>query len=347
MDCFEVQVHEKPNDRGKPRVVVNSSGRYLIFLNRLLCFLTIFFKFRIVAVSYEAKQLGVNRKETPYLSEALRKCPELIPINIPVRRRTTGGPPRPDTSVAREATAKIVAAIKSKLDPDDSVFEFSSNDEFYIDLTKLINSFGNRFLKPHKEFWENTFLYNGDITGIPSRNYVAQRFRELCIKRKLSTLEKQEARLIMGSTIANTIVEEILNQTGFQSSVGIGSNKLIAKIVSGLHKPGSITILSPSGFDYVSSIVKAKDVPGLGGKTGKEIHQQFFRNEPTMNDIRVLSEEQLAQCATADSRREIGLEKANSILYSVNGICYKQVFAANCYETSGVTRSFPLGEYSF
>jgi DNA polymerase iota len=56
----------------------------------------------------------------------------------------------------------------------------------------------------------------------------------------------QEQRLRVGAAVAAEAREEVRTHVGLRCSAGIATNKLCAKLVSGLHKPDDQTLLLPS-----------------------------------------------------------------------------------------------------
>lgn len=72
-------------------------------------------------------------------------------------------------------------------------------------------------------------------------------------------LTEHERLLCMGALITREIRQAIFNELGFTCSVGIASNKLVAKLASPLHKPAgqvvrliiTLVIISLSLFRYL------------------------------------------------------------------------------------------------
>ncbi len=115
VDSFECQVWQRqyPKTRGKPCVVVNTSGR-------------------ILACSYEAKALGVSRSTTPKIKDAQKLCPYLHVFHKPDKWG------KQDQSKLRQATWEIVSHIQEFLKiantgvGGDVILEVASSDEFYL-----------------------------------------------------------------------------------------------------------------------------------------------------------------------------------------------------------------------
>jgi DNA polymerase IV (DinB-like DNA polymerase) len=69
-----------------------------------------------------------------------------------------------------------------------------------------------------------------------------------------------------GKEIARQIKKEVKDKEGLACSVGIGPNKLIAKMASSVEKPDGMTVISPG---EVESFLRPLDVTGLWGVGGK------------------------------------------------------------------------------
>lgn len=70
-------------------------------------------------------------------------------------------------------------------------------------------------------------------------------------------------RLLVGSQIAAEMREAMYNQLGLTGCAGVASNKLLAKLVSGIFKPNQQTVLLPeSSQDLIHSLKHIKEMPG-------------------------------------------------------------------------------------
>ena len=74
-----------------------------------------------------------------------------------------------------------------------------------------------------------------------------------------------------GVTIARAIKARVRELTGLTISVGVASNKLIAKIASDLDKPDGLTVVTPERVHEVLDPLPVKRLPGLGRKKGDEL----------------------------------------------------------------------------
>ncbi|MEA1945529.1 MAG: DNA polymerase IV [Euryarchaeota archaeon] len=71
--------------------------------------------------------------------------------------------------------------------------------------------------------------------------------------------------------IAQNIKEEILDKEKLTCSIGIGPNKLVAKIASDIRKPDGLTIVRPDEVRDFLDPMPAKRIPGIGKKTEKTL----------------------------------------------------------------------------
>ena len=75
------------------------------------------------------------------------------------------------------------------------------------------------------------------------------------------------------SGIARDIQRRIAEQHGLGASIGIGPNKLIAKMASGLQKPKGITALDEAGFRRVHWPLGVQELWGVGPKLAQRLNQ--------------------------------------------------------------------------
>lgn len=67
--------------------------------------------------------------------------------------------------------------------------------------------------------------------------------------------------------LAQTIKQEIKNRERLTCSIGIGPNKLIAKIASDFQKPNGLTIVLPEQVENFLEPLPVRAIPGIGPKT--------------------------------------------------------------------------------
>ncbi len=99
--------------------------------------------------------------------------------------------------------------------------------------------------------------------------------------------------------IAQKIKDEIYKKEKLTCSVGIGPNKLIAKIASGFKKPNGMTVVGSDNETACAELVEAfleplkiRDIPGIGPKS--EIILNKFKIK-TIKDLKNLTKKQLEE----------------------------------------------------
>jgi DNA polymerase IV (DinB-like DNA polymerase) len=85
---------------------------------------------------------------------------------------------------------------------------------------------------------------------------------------------------------------EIREKEGLGCSVGIGPNKLIAKIASGHQKPDGLTVVAPDMVEQFLDPLPIRVIPGIGPKGEAFLHQ---RNIRTIKDLRKVPEASLTE----------------------------------------------------
>jgi len=91
---------------------------------------------------------------------------------------------------------------------------------------------------------------------------------------------------------ARQIKAQIVGQEGLTASVGIGPNKLVAKIASDFQKPDGLTVVRPEEVRAFLDPLRIRVVPGIGPKTERFLHERHIR---TVADLRGLDRDQLAE----------------------------------------------------
>jgi DNA polymerase IV (archaeal DinB-like DNA polymerase) len=81
--------------------------------------------------------------------------------------------------------------------------------------------------------------------------------------------------------------QEVREREGLGCSVGIGPNKLIAKIASAWEKPDGLTVIEPDQVPDFLDPLPIRVIPGIGPKTEQFLHEKNLR---TVKDLRQISE---------------------------------------------------------
>ena len=98
-------------------------------------------------------------------------------------------------------------------------------------------------------------------------------------------LDVTASQTLLGESvqIARHIKERIRKLTGLTASVGVATNKLIAKIASDLAKPDGLTVVPLERVRATLDPLSVRRLPGLGHKTGERVEAAGIR---TFADLR-------------------------------------------------------------
>ncbi|HME45827.1 MAG TPA: DNA polymerase IV [Syntrophorhabdales bacterium] len=92
--------------------------------------------------------------------------------------------------------------------------------------------------------------------------------------------------------IAQEIKTRIKERTGLTCSIGIGPNKLLAKIASDLQKPDGLTVITPESVESMVWPLPVRKLWGVGPKTEARLKGLGVT---TINALAAMSEEQLIE----------------------------------------------------
>ncbi len=95
--------------------------------------------------------------------------------------------------------------------------------------------------------------------------------------------------------LAEVLRKDIRDTCGLTASIGIGPNKLIAKIAAGTQKPNGLTIVTTRAAERFLDPLPLQEIPGIGPKTAARLKQKGFK---TVHDAKAL--------AWQDARRMFG-----------------------------------------
>ncbi len=92
--------------------------------------------------------------------------------------------------------------------------------------------------------------------------------------------------------LAKEVQQEIFAQEKLTCSVGIGPNKLVAKIASDFKKPGGLTIVRPEEVEMFLAPMSIRAIPGIGPKGEQFLNQKNIR---TIGGLQKISEADLTK----------------------------------------------------
>ena len=90
---------------------------------------------------------------------------------------------------------------------------------------------------------------------------------------------------------ARALKGEVAEREGLTCSIGLGPNKLVAKIASDFKKPDGLTVVLPEEVQAFLDPMGIRVIPGVGPKTEAELNERGIR---TVRDLRALGLTQLA-----------------------------------------------------
>src|SRR5262249_8515791 len=86
---------------------------------------------------------------------------------------------------------------------------------------------------------------------------------------------------------ARRLKREIAEREGLTCSIGLGPNKLVAKIASDFQKPDGLTVVEPARVQDFLDPLPIRVIPGIGPKTERALHGRGHR---LVRDLREVPE---------------------------------------------------------
>ncbi|XP_030882729.1 DNA polymerase iota [Leptonychotes weddellii] len=183
-------------------------------------------KYLVVTCNYEARKLGV--KKLMNVRDAKEKCPQLVLVN------------GEDLTRYREMSYKVTELLE-EFSP---VVERLGFDENFVDLTEMVE----------KRLQQ---LQSDELSALTVSGHVYN-------NQYINLHDIVHIRLLVGSQIAAEMREAMYNQLGLTGCAGVASNKLLAKLVSGVFKPNQQTVLLPESSQVlIQSLSHVKEMPGF------------------------------------------------------------------------------------
>lgn len=166
--------------------------------------------------------------------------------------------------IAREFGVKsgmpIQFAKKKLMDRTDSVF-LPADFKFYSDISE-------KSMEIIKEF-ADTFEYVGRDEAY------------------LNITEKSEGDFKKAGHIAQQVKNVIREKIKLTCSIGISSNKLLAKIASDYKKPDGLTIVTPNSVSKFMESIEMRDIPGIGKKTQEKLEEQGVQTISKVKEMNI------------------------------------------------------------
>nr|CAD7258260.1 unnamed protein product [Timema shepardi] len=222
---------------------------------------------------------------------AKQKCKDIILVSVPSDRGKADG------SKYRDAGREVIDVLCQFSD----CVERASVDEAYLDITRAVEKRLKEITEVQPFQLANTFVVG------------------------YSEAENNDEVLI------EEIREAVYKQTSFRCSAGIAHNKILGKLVCGLHKPNRQTVLPHSGVESLYQTLPIKKIRSLGGKFGDEVVNQLGCK--LMADLARFTEKQLQQKFD---------DKTGTWLYNIaRGIDHEPVTQRLVAKSIGCCKKFP------
>jgi DNA polymerase eta len=280
LDCFYAQVEAKRLnlDCGKCPLVVQQWKS-------------------LIAVNYPARRLGITRHMG--IEEAKSKCPDLIAVHTPAFK-LLDTPPLSSLAGADNSGIEYVYFEPGKSPPNTHSFKVSlagyrqaskqifkflhrhranwriekaSVDEAYIDVTEDV-----------REHLDAEFPDWRDWRTVPEDVELNFQGRPAISDHDLDPIGIDDLYIWAGDLIANDLREALRDELGFTASVGVASNKTLAKLASPMHKPDGLTYVLPGMVSAWMHRIPFDRIRFLGGKLGQQLLQRSGANDDDNDD---------------------------------------------------------------
>jgi DNA polymerase IV (DinB-like DNA polymerase) len=88
-----------------------------------------------------------------------------------------------------------------------------------------------------------------------------------------------------GEAHARALKERIFEREGLTCSVGLGPNKLVAKIASDVRKPDGLTVVRPAEVQAFLDGLRIRVIPGIGPKTEGFLHEKGIKTVAELRGV--------------------------------------------------------------
>lgn len=230
----------------------------------------------IASASYEARRFGLKAGMPIFRAREL--CPDGVYVAPSFRQYNRFS----------ERVFDVLTGVSPSV-------EQTSLDETYVDLRGCERMYGTWSARPVARL---PFVKEAD--GV----YRRTERRAVPLGRRVLVPEGSRWVAAVGLWIRRAVRAE----TGLDVSVGIGSNKLVAKTASGFGKPKGITLVEAGHEADFLSMLELKDIPGIGRATRERLLKWNVR---TVEEARRLPSELLEDT--------FGCERGAAMYYLLRG----------------------------
>jgi DNA polymerase IV (DinB-like DNA polymerase) len=110
----------------------------------------------------------------------------------------------------------------------------------------------------------------------------ADKFEQVSIDEAFLDVSKRVKDFDQARQLAILLKEKIWESENLTCSIGIGPNKLVAKIASGFKKPDGLTVVKPEEVEKFLSPLPVEEIPGIGKKRKKILNEMGIK---TIGDL--------------------------------------------------------------
>ncbi|XP_072167452.1 DNA polymerase iota-like [Diadema setosum] len=230
----------------------------------------------IVTSNYVARAQGVSKLS--YIKDAVVKCPELVLVK------------GEDLTNYREMSKKVTELLEEFC----PLVERLGLDENFLDVTDLVRE-------------------RLSSAGLEEKSIVGHVYKEEESRKGVKPIGCHcgcRDRLTMGTVIAQEMRHALRDRLGLTSCAGVATNKLLAKLVGGHHKPNNQTVLfSDHVGHFMGTFTKVRQIPGIGHSTGKKL------NERGISSLQELRDTPISQLIG-----QFGAQQAETMLRLAHGV---------------------------
>jgi len=345
LDCFYVQVERQRNPS----------------LLHVPCAVVQYNKWQgggIIALSYEAKSLGVKRSMRG--DEASKKCPGIRLVTVPVAHE------KADLTRYREAGTAVFELLSEQ---QGIVCERTSIDEAYLDITALATTLLPYLLttttttaknETPTDLWTGTHVVgmehlqavdwmhtlvakDADTYGLPLSSLSSKSTSTPIKNNDLNSISNKyvsiedndndtnDRLLLAGAIVAARLRQKIRATLGYTLSAGIAHNKMLAKHASGMNKPFQQTVVPKTAVPALMTGLKIGELNGFGGKKGIQLEEQ--------HSIRFVAD--LQRFPLDQLQKIFGVSKFAQTTYDAcRGICHETVKEKLLMDSVGNSKTF-------
>ena len=237
----------------------------------------------IATCNYPARSRGLYKLQL--VSEVRRLCPDAVIVL------------GEDLTRFRNASKELYNFLQERIWSGRA--ERLGFDEVWLDVTDMIDY--NMGIVNRNDLQNSFFCLNQDdpTAGFPFDASVVfgkkypKSHHNLDFGPGGFTPDSLVLRLLLGSHLARHLRHELESQKGYTATVGIGTNKVLSKLVGSVNKPKNQTTLMPP-YEPVgsplSTVCQFMDdhsitkVPGVGYKMAKKIMSKILGRAPKFHD---------------------------------------------------------------